>query len=64
MKYIYMLVTKDQYELPLAVASSKWELGKMLGVSPLTIANSIARSRRDGHKSKYVRVDFPNNDID
>lgn len=64
MKYIYMLVTKDQYELPLAVASSKRELGEMLGVSPLTIANSIARSRRDGHKSKYVRVDFPNNDID
>lgn len=64
MKYIYMLITKDKYELPLAVANTKKELGDMVGVSPVTIANSIARSRRDGHKSKYVRVDFPNNDID
>ena len=36
----------------------------MLGVSPVTIANSITRARKDGHKSKYVRVEFPDNDID
>ena len=64
MKYIFMLVTKDKYELPLAVADTRKELGKILGVSPVTIANSIVRSRKDGHKSKYVRVDFPNDDID
>lgn len=64
MKYIYMLITRDKYELPLAVADSKKELGKMLGVSPTTIANSISRSRKDGHKSKYVRVDFQRKDFD
>ena len=46
-----MLVTKDKYELPLAVADTRKELGKMLGVSPVTIANSITRARKDGHKS-------------
>ncbi len=63
-KYLFMLVTKDKYELPLAVADTRKELGKMLGVSPVTIANSITRARKDGHKSKYVRVEFPDNDID
>jgi len=59
-----MLITKDKYELPLAVADTKKELGEILGVSPTTIANCIARARKDGHKSKYVRIDFLNNDID
>ena len=64
MKYIFMLVTKDRYELPLAVADTRKELGEMLGVSPVTIANSITRAKKGGHKSKYVRVEFPDNDID
>lgn len=59
-----MLVTKDKYELPLAVADTRKELGKMLGVSPITIANSITRAQKDGHRSKYVRVEFSDNDID
>lgn len=64
MKYIYMMVTRDKYELPLAVADTKKELADLLGVSPITIANSIARSRRWGHKSKYVRVDFQHKDFE
>lgn len=59
MKYIYMLVTKDKYELPLAVADTRKELGEMIGVSSITIANSITRARKNGHKSKYVRVEIP-----
>lgn len=58
MKYLYMLVTKDKYELPLAVAGTRKELGQMLGVSPITIANSITRSRKSGRKCKYVRVEY------
>ena len=53
-----MLVTKDKYELPLAVAGTRKELGQMLGVSPITIANSITRSRKSGRKCKYVRVEY------
>ena len=64
MKYLFMLVTKDKYELPLAVADTRKELGRMIGVSSITIANSITRARKSGHKSKYIRVEFPNNDID
>ncbi len=64
MKYIFMLVTKDIYELPLAVADTRKELGALIGVSPTTIANSIARARKNRKKSKYVRVEFPDNDIE
>lgn len=31
--YCYMLVTKDKYELPLAIADSAEELAKIIGVS-------------------------------
>lgn len=64
MDHVFMMVTKDKYELPLAVADTRKELGRMIGVSPITIANSITRTRKDGHKSQYIRVDFPDNNID
>ena len=33
MKPLYMEVTRDRYELPLAVADSPWELARMRGVT-------------------------------
>lgn len=62
MDHVFMMVTKDKYELPLAVADTRKELGRMIGVSPITIANSISRARKNGCKSQYVRVDFIDND--
>lgn len=64
MGHVFMMVTKDKYELPLAVADTRRELGKMLSVSPVTIANSITRARNNGQKSQYIRVDFSDSDID
>lgn len=61
MDHVFMMVTKDRYELPIAVADTRKELGRMVGVSPVTIANSISRARKNGHKCQYVRVDFSNN---
>ena len=64
MDHVFMMVTKDKYELPVAVADTRNELGNILGVSPVTIANSITRARNNGQKSQYIRVDFTNSDID
>lgn len=64
MDHVFMMVTKDKYELPLAVADTRKELGRMIGVSPITIANSITRARNNGQKSQYIRVDFTDNNID
>lgn len=49
---VYMLVTKDRFELPLAVADSVTELARMVGVHQATISKSINTRR----KSRYVRV--------
>lgn len=64
MDHVFMMITKDRYELPLAVADTRRELGRMLGVSPITIANSITRAGNNGQKSQYIRVDFPDGDMD
>lgn len=50
-KAIYMMITKDKYELPLAVGDSIMELSRILNVDP----SSILRGTRRG-KSKYVKV--------
>lgn len=38
---VYLEVTKDKYELPVAVADSPYELAAMRNVSALTIMTSI-----------------------
>lgn len=43
MEVLYMRVTKDKYELPVAVAGSSKELADMLGVKPNNVSSSISR---------------------
>ena len=40
---LYMKVTKDKYELPIAVAGSTKELALMLGVSPNCVSSCFAK---------------------
>ena len=58
-KYIWMAVTPDEYELPLAVADSARELSYILGVTIDTIKTSALR-QSDGSLSgrKIVKVIF------
>ena len=39
---IYMYVTKDEYELPIAVADTPRELARMLGTTANTVKSSIS----------------------
>ena len=55
-KVIYMKVTDDEYELPLAVAGSAAELARMVGVKENSIFIAIQRERKKGWKSRYVKV--------
>lgn len=57
MSYLYMLVTKDELELPIAVADSPAELGRMIGVNANTISSAISKAESRGNKSRYVRVE-------
>lgn len=54
---IYMKVTRDKYELPLAVADSPANLARILGLKNANKINSaISHSIHEGRKSVYVKV--------
>lgn len=55
---VYMMVSRDKYELPMAVADTLKELGGILGVSHTSISHQIRRQEAGTMKrrSKYVKV--------
>ena len=42
---VWMLVTKDEFELPVVIADKSTELAKMCGVSNRTIISGALRSK-------------------
>lgn len=56
---IYMMVTDDKFELPIAVADSAPELAAMIGRSVNTIHSEISREKNGRIKrSKYKKVEI------
>lgn len=55
-KTVYMLVTQDKYELPLAVADSVAELAQILGIKQNIISSAISHAKKKGFNSRYVKV--------
>lgn len=57
--YVYMLVSKDKYELPLVIADSAYELSRRIGVKEKTICSAICHHRkRPEGKCQYHKVDI------
>ncbi len=55
---IWMKVTHDKYELPVAIADSAAELARKLGVSKGSIESSVSRQKRGLNlHSIYRRVE-------
>lgn len=59
MKFLWLAVTPDIYELPLCVEESASLLAKRLGVTPGTIMSS-ARTGRSGVKAgrKIIKIEI------
>lgn len=56
-KYLYMAVTPDEYQLPLAVADSVQQLAWMVGVTSNSIYSAISHGEsRNWKKRRYVRI--------
>lgn len=55
---IYMKVTDDKYELPLAVADSIKELSIILGIKEQSIRACLYRKRKFGIKTNYICVEI------
>lgn len=58
MMFVYMQVTKDEYELPLAVADSIPKLAEMVGVKTQSIYDSMKNAKKYGRKTPYKKVDI------
>ena len=62
---VYMAVTPDKYELPIAWAESAWELARMLGVDVTSILNADGRREKNHRKeAKYKLVWVSDQDDD
>ena len=58
MKFIWMKVTKDQYRLPLAVASSAVELARICGTTANAVFSSVCLWKKGKYPlSPYIRVE-------
>jgi hypothetical protein len=57
-----MMVTKDEYELPMAIADTPTELAKMVGTTRAAINSQISRARKSGKRSNFVKVVFDDED--
>lgn len=56
---IWMKVTKDKYELPVAVADSASELARKLGCNVYTIYSAMSHVRTGRNKSSiYKKVEI------
>ena len=53
-KYLYIAVSLDEYELPIAVADNVPELARMMGTTVNVINSSISRKTRRYHKVEQI----------
>lgn len=53
---LFMKVTRDRYELPLAVAQTQAELARIVGVDESTVSKGL-RNERSGYKKVEVEDD-------
>ena len=62
--YLFIAVTRDEYELPLAVAESGDELGRMLGLSPGAVTHWMKKCGDHGwwcpYRSIYIGKETDN----
>ena len=60
--YIYMEVTQDEYELPVAIASTSTELAKLCQTTTNAIRQGLHRRKNPKRWSRFVRVDVEENE--
>lgn len=64
---VYMIVTADEYELPLAVRDTVTEIADLLGryvwdVRSMISRQTVSNTAYNGHKFKIIKVDIDDED--
>lgn len=62
MKSLYIKVTPDKYELPVAVSDTPDGLARLTGSTRATVLSCITHSRNGKHRSVYKRVFISDDD--
>lgn len=57
MSCVWLKVTADRYELPVAVAETGAELARICGKSENNVYNTINKAKQLGHRCQYIRVE-------
>lgn len=55
---VYMLVSHDQYELPMMVCDTATELARRCGTTRNAVYSAIRNAQLRGYRCKYVKVDI------
>ena len=57
---LYLAVTKDEYELPYAIADTQADLARILGVDPQSVRKAFydMRNGRGYKRTKYREVEI------
>ena len=59
--HVYMAVTKDKYELPLAIADTSVELAKLMNTTDTVVRSCVYQEKRGTRKrSMYKKVQIDN----
>lgn len=58
MSHVYMAITLDRLELPIAVADTVKELEEIMGLSKNTVWRVMSRAKHNNWRCKYIRVDL------
>lgn len=62
---VYMQVTKDKYQLPLAIANTIFELSKITGEQDGTIRTNIRRYEcGEQEYPRFLKVDIDTDDLE
>lgn len=62
-KFLWLLTTMDEYELPIFVTDTAEELAKLVGVkSADSVISAMTKSRQRGYRCKYKKVPFDPDD--
>ena len=65
MRYLWLAVTSDEYELPIFIADTARELAKKLGLNENSIHSAIAKKNSGRNTGiKIVRVKYKKGDLD
>lgn len=59
---LYLKVTSDEYELPLAVGDTVRDLARIIGVNPNSIYSHMSHTKKNGYFCSYKKVEVEDED--